>query len=196
MKTLDAVLNRIDQEIDHSVERLFALLRIASVSTDPAFKDQCRAAAEHVAADLKSIGFEATVRPTAGHPVVVGKSNGTAGPRVLFYGHYDVQPVDPLSLWKTPPFEPRIETLPDGRKIIVARGAEDDKGQLMTFVEACRAWKKVTGSLPVDVTILIEGEEEVGSKNFVPFMEAIKDELKADFALASPGMTVLAPSPV
>src|SRR5262249_54424515 len=104
MKTLDAVLNRIDQEIDHSVERLFALLRIASVSTDPAFKDQCRAAAEHVAADLKSIGFEATVRPTAGHPVVVGKSNSVAGPRVLFYGHYDVQPVDPLNLWKTPPF--------------------------------------------------------------------------------------------
>ena len=96
MTTLDAVLSRIDQDIDHSVERLFALLRIASVSTDPAFKDQCRAAAEHVAADLKTIGFDASVRPTAGHPVVVGKSNGVAGPRVLFYGHYDVQPVDPL----------------------------------------------------------------------------------------------------
>ena len=78
---------------------------------------------------------------------------------------------------------PSVTDHADGRKIIVARGAEDDKGQLMTFVEACRAWKKVTGSLPVDVTILIEGEEEVGSKNFVPFMEAIKDELKADFAL-------------
>ncbi|MGB8104001.1 MAG: M20/M25/M40 family metallo-hydrolase, partial [Pseudolabrys sp.] len=165
MKTLDAVLNRIDQEIDHSVERLFALLRIASVSTDPAFKDQCRAAAEHVAADLKSIGFEATVRPTAGHPVVVGKSNGAAGPRVLFYGHYDVQPVDPLSLWKTPPFEPRIETLPDGLKIIVARGACDDKGQAMTFIEACRAFKAVTGKLPLPVTMMIEGEEECGSKN-------------------------------
>ena len=80
MKTLDAVLNRIDQDIDQSVERLFALLRIASVSTDPAYKDQCRAAAEHVAADLKSIGFEASVRPTAGHPVVVGKSNGVGRP--------------------------------------------------------------------------------------------------------------------
>ena len=136
MKTFDAVLNRIDQDIDRSVERLFALLRIASVSTDPAYKDQCRAAAEHVATDLKSIGFEASVRPTAGHPVVVGKSNSVAGPRVLFYGHYDVQPVDPLNLWKTPPFEPRIETLPDGRKIIVARGACDDKGQAMTFIES------------------------------------------------------------
>ncbi|MFZ0103517.1 MAG: M20/M25/M40 family metallo-hydrolase [Pseudolabrys sp.] len=183
MKTLDAVLNRIDQEIDHSVGRLFALLRIASVSTDPAFKDQCRAAAEHVAADLKSIGFEATVRPTAGHPVVVGKSNGAAGPRVLFYGHYDVQPVDPLSLWKTPPFEPRIETLPDGRKIIVARGACDDKGQAMTFIEACRAFKAVTGKLPLPVTMMIEGEEECGSKNLFGFVRDNAAEFKLDLAL-------------
>src|SRR5512136_1030098 len=165
MNTLDAVLSRIDHDIDQSVERLFALLRIASISTDPAFKDQCRAAAEHVAADLKSIGFEATVRPTAGHPVVVGKSNGAKGPNVLFYGHYDVQPVDPLSLWKTPPFEPRIETLPGGRKIIVARGACDDKGQAMTFIEACRAFKAVTGKLPLNITTMIEGEEECGSQH-------------------------------
>ena len=123
MSTLDAVLSRIDQDIDQSVERLFALLRIASVSTDPAYKEQCRAAAEHVAADLRGIGFATEVRPTEGHPVVVGKANGVAGQRVLFYGHYDVQPVDPLNQWKSPPFEPRIETLPDGRKIIVARGA-------------------------------------------------------------------------
>jgi len=183
MSTLDAVLSRIDQDIDQSVERLFALLRIASVSTDPAFKQQCRDAAEHVAAVLKSIGFTADVRPTEGHPVVVGKSNGVSGPRVLFYGHYDVQPVDPLNLWKTPPFEPRIETLPDGRKIIVARGACDDKGQAMTFIEACRAWKAVTGSLPVDITLLVEGEEECGSINLPAFVEANKAELKADAAL-------------
>jgi acetylornithine deacetylase/succinyl-diaminopimelate desuccinylase-like protein len=183
MKTLDAVLSRIDQDIDRSVERLFALLRIASVSTDPAFKDQCRIAAEHVAADLKSIGFEATVRPTAGHPVVVGKSNGVAGPRVLFYGHYDVQPVDPLNLWKTPPFEPRIETLPDGRKIIVARGACDDKGQAMTFIEACRAFKTVTGKLPVPITMMIEGEEECGSKNLFSFVRDNAAEFKLDLAL-------------
>ena len=145
MSTLDAVLARIDQDIDQSVERLFALLRIASISTDPAYKEQCLVAAEHVAGDLKSIGFDTSVRPTKGHPVVVGKSNGASGPRVLFYGHYDVQPVDPLNLWKTPPFEPRIETSPGGRKIIVARGACDDKGQAMTFIEACRAFKAVTG---------------------------------------------------
>jgi acetylornithine deacetylase/succinyl-diaminopimelate desuccinylase-like protein len=162
---------------------LFALLRIASISTDPAFKDQCRAAAEHVATDLKLIGFEATVRPTAGHPVVVGKSNGVAGPRVLFYGHYDVQPVDPLNLWKTPPFEPRIETLPDGRKIIVARGACDDKGQAMTFIEACRAFKAVTGKLPLPITMMIEGEEECGSKNLFDFVRNNAAEFKLDLAL-------------
>src|SRR6267154_6324938 len=92
-------------------------------------------------------------------------------------------PVDPLSLWHRPPFEPAVTDHADGRKIIVARGAEDDKGQLMTFVEACRAWKSVTGALPVDITIVIEGEEEIGSKNFVPFLEQNKADLKADFAL-------------
>ncbi len=183
MSTLDAVLSRIDQDIDASVERLFALLRIASVSTDPAYKEQCRAAAEHVAADLRSIGFEADLRPTEGHPVVVGKANGVAGPRVLFYGHYDVQPVDPLDLWKTPPFEPRIETLPGGRKIIVARGACDDKGQAMTFIEACRAFKAVTGKLPLPITTMIEGEEECGSKHLFKFVRDNADEFKLDLAL-------------
>jgi acetylornithine deacetylase/succinyl-diaminopimelate desuccinylase-like protein len=183
MSNLDAVLSRIDQDIDQSVERLFDLLRIASISTDPAFAPQCKAAAEHVAADLKSIGFEATVRPTEGHPVVVGKSNGVSGPRVLFYGHYDVQPVDPLDLWKTPPFEPRIETLPDGRKIIVARGACDDKGQAMTFIEACRAFKAVNGKLPLPITMMIEGEEECGSQHLFKFVRDNADEFKLDLAL-------------
>jgi acetylornithine deacetylase/succinyl-diaminopimelate desuccinylase-like protein len=183
MSTLDAVLNRIDQDIDASVERLFALLRIASVSTDPAYKEHCRAAAKHVADDLASIGFSAEVRPTPGHPVVIGKSNGASGPRVLFYGHYDVQPVDPLDLWKTPPFEPRIDSLPDGRKIIVARGACDDKGQAMTFIEACRAYKAVTGKLPLPITMMIEGEEECGSNNLFGFVRDNADEFKLDLAL-------------
>ena len=183
MSNLDAVFARIDKDIDQSVERLFALLRIASVSTDPAYKDQCRAAAEHVAADLKTIGFDTDVRPTEGHPVVIGKSNGVSGPRVLFYGHYDVQPVDPLDQWKTPPFEPRIETLPGGRKIIVARGACDDKGQAMTFIEACRAFKAVTGKLPLPITTMIEGEEECGSKNLFAFVRDNAAEFKLDLAL-------------
>jgi len=183
MSTLDAVLSRIDQDIDQSLERLFALLRIASVSTDAAYKEQCRAAAEYVANDLKSIGFAAELRATEGHPVVVGKSNGAAGPRVLFYGHYDVQPVDPLDLWKSPPFEPRIETLDGGRKIIVARGACDDKGQAMTFIEACRAYKAVTGKLPLAITTMIEGEEECGSQHLFKFVRDNADEFRLDMAL-------------
>jgi acetylornithine deacetylase/succinyl-diaminopimelate desuccinylase-like protein len=183
MSTLEAVLRRIDQDIDQSIERLFALLRIASVSTDPAYKEQCRAAAEHVAADLRSIGFATDIRPTEGHPVVVGKANGVPGPHVLFYGHYDVQPVDPLNLWTSPPFEPRIEALPDGRKIIVARGACDDKGQAMTFIEACRAFRAVTGKLPLPITTMIEGEEECGSRHLFDFVRNNAAEFKLDLAL-------------
>jgi acetylornithine deacetylase/succinyl-diaminopimelate desuccinylase-like protein len=183
MSSLDAVLDRIDRDLDHSIERLFAFLRIQSISTDPVYKDQCQAAANHVAADLASIGFNADIRPTSGHPVVVGKSGDGSGPRILFYGHYDVQPVDPLELWETPPFEPRIATLPDGRKIIVARGACDDKGQVMTFIEACRAFKAVTGKLPLPITMMIEGEEECGSAHLFDFVKANAAELKQDLAL-------------
>ncbi len=184
-QTLSAVLDHIDCDLDASLDRLFALLRIKSISTDPAFAADCRAAAEHVAADLCGLGFETSVRPTQGHPVVVGKSaraNGQA-PRVLFYGHYDVQPVDPLDRWRTPPFEPRIETLDGGRKIIVARGACDDKGQAMTFIEACRAFRAVTGRLPLDITMLIEGEEECGSKHLFGFVRDNAAELRRDLAL-------------
>src|ERR1700694_39936 len=184
---LQSVLDRIDADFDNSLERLFALLRIKPTSADPAFAGDCKAAANHLAKDIATLGFSANVRPTAGHPAIVarsnGKGNGRTRPHVLFYGHYEVRPVAPLNLWHRPPFEPVVTDHADGRKIIVARGAEDDKGQLMTFVEACRAWKSVTGALPVDVTIVIEGEEEIGSKNFVPFLENNKDDLKADFAL-------------
>jgi acetylornithine deacetylase/succinyl-diaminopimelate desuccinylase-like protein len=190
-KTLPAVLDRIDRDLDASLERLFALLRIQSVSTDPAYAPHCRTAAEHVAADLRSIGFDTSVRPTQGHPIVVGKAGNGQGngqkdknpPHVLFYGHYDVQPVDPLDQWTTPPFEPRIATLAGGRKIIVARGACDDKGQAMTFVEACRAFKAVTGALPLPITMLIEGEEECGSKHLFGFVRENAAELRQDVAL-------------
>jgi acetylornithine deacetylase/succinyl-diaminopimelate desuccinylase-like protein len=185
-EALPAVLAQVDRDLEASVDRLFALLRIQSVSTDPAYAAQCRAAAEHVASDLRTLGFDTSVRATEGHPVVIGKSSGSANgmsPRVLFYGHYDVQPVDPLALWQTPPFEPRIEALDGGRKIIVARGACDDKGQAMTFVEACRAFKAVTGKLPLDITMMIEGEEECGSKHLFSFVRDHADELKRDLAL-------------
>ena len=183
MPQLDAVLGQIDRDLDKSLERLFGLLRIQSISTDPAYKDHCRAAAEHVAADLSTIGFDASVRPTAGHPVVVGKGPEAKGPRVLFYGHYDVQPVDPLDMWTVPPFEPRIETLPGDRKIIVGRGACDDKGQAMTFIEACRAFKAVTGKLPLPITVMMEGEEECGSKHLFDFVKTNAAEFRLDMAL-------------
>lgn len=183
MGALDKVLDHIDRELDASLARLFAFLRIPSVSTDPAYKDHCQAAALHFATDLASIGFDASVRPTGGHPVVIGKTADGNGPRVLFYGHYDVQPVDPLEQWTTPPFEPRLDMLPDGRKIIVARGACDDKGQMMTFVEACRAFKAVTGKLPLPVTIMAEGEEECGSKHLYGFVRDNAPELSQDVAL-------------
>jgi acetylornithine deacetylase/succinyl-diaminopimelate desuccinylase-like protein len=183
MSVLDAVLVRIDQNLDQSLDRLFALLRIASISTDPAYKTQCRDAAEHVAKDLATIGFDCSIRPTPGHPIVIGKGADGAGPRALFYGHYDVQPVDPLDLWETPPFEPRIAALPDGRKVIRGRGACDDKGQLMTFVEACRAFKAVTGKLPLPITMMVEGEEECGSTNLFGFVRDNAAEFRLDMAL-------------
>jgi acetylornithine deacetylase/succinyl-diaminopimelate desuccinylase-like protein len=184
MSRLDQVLQKLDSDLDASVERLFQWLRIPSISTDPAYAGDCRAAAEWLKADLAELGIEARLSETEGHPVVLGHARkGGARPHVLFYGHYDVQPVDPLDLWETPPFEPRIATLPDGRKVISARGACDDKGQVRTFVEACRAWKAVTGELPIDVTFLIEGAEEDGSKFLPEWVEANRDELKADLVL-------------
>jgi acetylornithine deacetylase/succinyl-diaminopimelate desuccinylase-like protein len=186
-QTLGAVLAQIDADLERSLERLFDFLRIESISTDPAYKDQCVRAAQHVAQDLAGMGFDTSIRPTAGHPIVVAKAGGgdTGGnpPRVLFYGHYDVQPVDPLDLWEAPPFAPRIVTQPDGRKIIVARGACDDKGQVMTFVEACRAFKAVTGRLPLPITMMIEGEEECGSNHLFGFVQDHADELTLDLAL-------------
>jgi acetylornithine deacetylase/succinyl-diaminopimelate desuccinylase-like protein len=183
MSQLDQVLSKIDADLDSSLERLFQWLKVPSISTDPAYKDHCRVAGQWLVDELKGIGVEASLRETGGHPAVVGHANGQAKPHVLFYGHYDVQPVDPLELWDTSPFEPKIATLSDGRKIISARGASDDKGQVLTFVEACRAWKAVTGSLPINVTFLVEGAEEDGSKFLPEFIEANKDELKADVAL-------------
>jgi acetylornithine deacetylase/succinyl-diaminopimelate desuccinylase-like protein len=183
MSDLDKVLATIDADMDGALERLFATLRLKSISTDPDYAAETRACAEWHAKDLAEIGFEASVRDTAGHPMVVGHQRDGAGPSVLFYGHYDVQPVDPLELWENDPFDPKIVTRPDGSKMLVGRGTADDKGQLMTFVEACRAWKKVTGKLPIPVTILLEGEEESGGVNLPPFLDANLEELRADYAL-------------
>jgi acetylornithine deacetylase/succinyl-diaminopimelate desuccinylase-like protein len=183
MSQLDAVLSRIDADLDPALERLLELLRIKSISTDPAFAGDCRACADWLREDLQSIGFDARADATPGHPIVVGHDRSAAGPSALFYGHYDVQPVDPLELWDHDPFEPYIETRPDGTRAIRARGASDDKGQLMTFVEACRAWRAVAGRPPIAVSILLEGEEESGGVNLPPFLQAHADELRADIGL-------------
>lgn len=181
---LNQVLNAVDADLEPSIERLFDLLRIESISTDPAFAPKCKQAADWLVKDLKSIGFKARSIKTPGHPMVVAHHHKAKGaPTVLFYGHYDVQPVDPLNLWDNPPFEPEIVTGKGGRKQMVGRGTSDDKGQLMTFVEACRAWKSETGNLPINVTILFEGEEKSGSPSLIPFLKEYKNELKADISL-------------
>lgn len=179
--TLDPVLARIDQNMPEAIDRLFDLLRIKSISTDPAFDADVDAAADWLVKDLQSLGVDAQKRPTTGHPMVVGHIDGP-GPHVLFYGHYDVQPVDPLELWDRDPFDPALEDT-DAGQVIRARGASDDKGQLMTFVEACRAWKAEHGSLPCKITFLFEGEEESGSPSLVPFLKEHAQELSCDIAL-------------
>ncbi|UZD92082.1 M20/M25/M40 family metallo-hydrolase [Cognatishimia activa] len=179
--TLENVLSRIDAEMPAATDRLLDILRIQSISTDPAYKAECEKAADWLVADLKSIGIDAEKRATPGHPMVVGHVEGD-GPHVLFYGHYDVQPVDPLELWDNDPFAPAIEDTANG-PVIRGRGSSDDKGQLMTFVEACRAWKAEHGSLPCKITFFFEGEEESGSPSLVPFMKDNAEELKSDIAL-------------
>ena len=179
--TLDAVLTRIDDTLPEALDRLMALLRIPSVSTDPAFKPDCARAADWLVEDLKTLGFTARAATTPGHPMVVGHG-GEGGRHLLFYGHYDVQPVDPLALWDRDPFDPELQDTPKGR-VIRARGASDDKGQLMTFLEACRAWRSVHGTLPCKLTIFLEGEEESGSPSLIPFLQEHATELRADLAL-------------
>ena len=182
MSDIDAVLARIDADTDAALARLFDLLKIESISTDPAYKAHCARAADWLVEDLASIGFDAARRDTPGHPMVVAHGGPEDGPHLMFYGHYDVQPVDPIDLWDTPPFDPELQEQ-GGKKVIRARGSADDKGQLMTFVEACRAYKAETGQLPCRITIFFEGEEESGSPSLVPFMETNKEELTADLAL-------------
>jgi acetylornithine deacetylase/succinyl-diaminopimelate desuccinylase-like protein len=180
---IDAALAHVDAHIDDSLGRLKEIVRIKSISTDPAYDSEIRRAADWVVADLASEGFDASARKTAGHPLVIGHNLAANGPHVVFYAHYDVQPVDPINLWNTDPFEPTLVKQPYGETHIVGRGTSDDKGQLLTFLEACRAWRATSGSLPLKVTIVSEGEEESGGKSLGGALEAARDELRADIAL-------------
>ncbi len=183
MTRIDATLERLDANRQSALDRLFEFIRIKSVSTDPAYAGECARAAEWLVAELTSIGFTASVRPTAGHPMVVARAKAAQrdAPHLLFYGHYDVQPVDPLELWESDPFGAKLIDATTGPQIF-GRGAADDKGQLMTFVEACRAFRE-TGGLPCELTILLEGEEETGSPSLPDFLAANKKELQADLML-------------
>ncbi len=187
MSQIEDVLARLDADLPQALERLMALMRIRSISTDPAFAPEVRRGAEFMRDELADVGFasrivESTVE--GGHPFVVGSHEGPAGsPHVLFYGHYDVQPVDPLELWTSDPFAPAVETREDGSQLIRGRGASDDKAQFKTFVEACRAWKAAAGALPCRVTVFLEGEEESGSRSMPAFLRDHGAELRADCAL-------------
>ncbi len=184
---LDPVVEALEAGLDGAVQRMCSLLRIPSISTDPAYRDDVCRAARLLTDDLASIGFEARVHETPGHPIIVarhpGPDRGDAA-HILYYGHYDVQPPDPLDQWDSPPFEPMIVEGPRGKRV-VARGAVDDKGQLMTFIEAFRAWTAAHGTLPIKVTVLLEGEEESGSPSLDPFLEAHRDELAANVCVVS-----------
>lgn len=188
MTDLEELLAQAESNLPDALDRLLEFLRIESISTDPAFSNQCTQAAQWLADTLTEIGFDTQVHPTTGHPMVTALATPTDAKiakqikTLLFYGHYDVQPVDPLELWHTPPFEPQIQDTDQGR-VIRGRGAADDKGQLMTFVEACRVWNQVRGELPTGLKLFFEGEEESGSPSLVPWMLNNKTLLQADLAM-------------
>ncbi len=186
MDLTEQLLSRIDADHEAAVGRLVEWLRIPSVSAQPAHAADCVRAAEWVRDQLAGLGFEASLRQTPKHPVVVAHhpGPGNGAPHLLYYGHYDVQPADPLELWTSPPFEPALVNGPHGKRL-VARGAVDDKGQTLMWIEALRAWHALAGGPPCAITAVIEGEEEIGSPNLEPFLAANAEELKADAAVIS-----------
>lgn len=177
----DPVQSQVERNRDAAQQRYLDWLAIPSVSTDAARVDDIRRAAEWTRDHLAASGLDVKIMPTAGHPAVYAESLAAGdGPTVLFYGHYDVQPPDPVDKWQTPPFEPTIR---DGK--VYARGASDDKGQALCIMEALRAWHDAGEAFPCNVKVLIEGEEEIGSINLPAFLEQHKDLLAADVCVLS-----------
>lgn len=179
---MEKILSYIKNNQEKYVEELTSFLRIPSISTSEENKNDMQTAAKFVADKLKIAGLKTVeIHQTAGHPIVYAEwMDAPDKPTVLFYGHYDVQPVDPVELWHSPPFEPVIK---DDK--IYARGATDDKGQLYIHIKSVEAWLSQVGKLPVNVKFLIEGEEEIGSPNLAPFIIANKNKLKCDSVLVS-----------
>ena len=186
MASIDRVLDFADRGLPQSLERLFQLLRFPSIGTDPLHHGDCLMAAKWLLSDLQSLGFTASLRETTGHPVVLGQyahaGHNPSTPHVIFYGHYDVQPADPLELWDSAPFKPQIRESKAGRKSIYARGSSDDKGQVMTFLEACRSMLAVEGALPFRLTVMIEGDEESDNSHLDRFLKLNRQEFNSDVA--------------
>ncbi|NLE39118.1 MAG: dipeptidase [Pirellulaceae bacterium] len=171
---LDAHKDRFEQE-------LCEFLRIPSISADPAYRDDIRRAAGWVAGQFERLGFAPEIVETSGHPLVYAESPHVPGaPTALVYGHYDVQPVVPLELWTTPPFEPTVR---DGN--LYARGASDDKGQMLTHLKSVEAWMATEGRLPMNLKFLIEGEEECGGHGTAEYVDSHRDRLACDCVVVS-----------
>ena len=181
---MQVVLNYLKQNQARAVAELCELLRFPSVSAQPQHKPDLRACAQWLVRHCRQIGLEAKLCPTAGHPIVLAKTPRSKGqrrrPHYMVYGHYDVQPPDPLELWHTPPFEPRIE----GRSVY-ARGSTDNKGQFFAHLKAVEAYLQTGTPLPCDLTFVLEGEEEVGSKSLSHFLKAHRRELACDAVVIS-----------
>src|ERR1035441_1237500 len=182
---MQAVLNYLKENGSRSIAELCEYVRFPSVSAQPQHRQDLRACAEWVVKHCQGIGLEARLCPTKGNPIVVAKtprakSSGARRPHYVVYGHYDVQPPEPLNLWKSPPFEPRIE----GRNLF-ARGSTDNKGQFFAHLKAVEAYLKTGTPLPCDLTFLIEGEEEVGSESLSGFLKTNRRELACEAVVIS-----------
>ncbi|MCE0483078.1 MAG: dipeptidase [Methylacidiphilales bacterium] len=166
---------------DHARDQFLDFLRFGSISTDSKYQEQIEACSEWLKGKLTNIGLTAEIHQTPGHPIVLARGPKKEGrPTVLIYGHYDVQPVDPLDLWHRPPFNPGIEN-----GIVTARGASDNKGQIFAHILGIEETLKEKGDLPVNLILLIEGEEEIGSPHLAPFLDAHREELACDVVAIS-----------
>ncbi len=180
--TMENILTYLESNRDRYLSELFDFLRIPSISTNKENQDDVKRCAQWVADHMRAVGLQnIQIFPTPGHPIVYAEwMRADGGPTVLLYGHYDVQPVDPVELWTSPPFDPTIR---NGN--LYARGSADDKGQVFAHLKGVEAYLKNTGALPCNLKMLIEGEEEVGSAHLEDFLKEHKEMLKADLVLIS-----------